>query len=78
MQVLTHELNNSELITRYDVVSLAVDALPTMTIALYLKAPVTYDVRQEVRGIQQQIVQAFVQHFSVEPEYINIIVKGIK
>ena len=78
MQVLTHELNNSELITRYDVVSLAVDALPTMTIALYLKAPVTYDVREEVRGIQQQIVQAFVQHFGVEPEYINIIVKGIK
>lgn len=78
MQVLTHELNNSRLIARYDVVSLAVDSLPTMTIALYLKPPVTYDVKEEVRGIQQQIAQAFVQHFSVEPEYINVIVKGIK
>ena len=78
MQVLTHELNSSELIARYDIVSLAVDALPTMTIALYLKAPVIYDVQEEVRGIQQQITQAFGQHFDVEPDYINIVVKGIK
>ena len=78
MQVLTHELNNSELIARYDIVALAVDSLPTATIALYLKSPVTYDVRQEVRGLQQQIMQAFVQHFGVEPEYINIVVKGIR
>lgn len=78
MQLLTHELNNSELIARYDVVSLAVDSLPTMTIALYLKAPVTYDVKEEMRGLQQQISNSYLLHFSIEPQSINIFIKGIK
>ena len=78
MQVLTHELNNMEYIARYDVVSLNVVLIPTMTIALYLKAPVTYDVIREVHHIQQQIAQVFLHHFSIEPECINVVIKGIR
>ena len=78
MQVLTHELNKMQHIARYDVVSLHVDLIPTMTIALYLKAPITYDVREEVRRIQQQIAQVFLHHFGIEPECINVVIKGIR
>ncbi|WP_431030373.1 ATP-binding protein [Lysinibacillus sp. LZ02] len=78
LQVLTHELSNYNGIARFDIAQLTVDLMPSMTIVISLKAPVTYDVREVVRGLQQQISGSFLLHFGIEPEYVNIVVKGIK
>lgn len=78
VQVLEHELENNPYILRSDIVKLSVELIPSMTIEVTLKAPVTYNVPEVLRLLQQQIAEAFLLHFAIAPEQIDLIVKGIK
>lgn len=78
VQVLEHELKKNALVLRPDILKLSVELIPTMTIEISLKAPVTYSVPEVLRDLQQQISETFLLHFGIAPEEINLIVRGIK
>ena len=78
VQVLEHELEKNPFVIRPDIVKLSVDLIPSMSLELSLKAPVTYNVPKMLLGLQQQISEAFLLHFGVAPEQIDITVRGIR
>jgi adenylate kinase family enzyme len=78
VQVLEHELKKNSFIQRTDILKLSVELIPTMTIEISLKAPVIYNVPEVLRGLQQQISDAFFLHFGIAPEEITLLVRGIK
>ncbi|MGM9949143.1 MAG: hypothetical protein ACI33P_03415 [Lysinibacillus sp.] len=78
VQVLEHELEKNSFVVRPDILRLSVDLIPSMSIEISLKAPVTYNVPRMLKGLQQQISKAFVLHFGIAPEQIDITVRGIR
>lgn len=49
-----------------------------VTLDVNLLAPVDYNVSEKLADIQRAVAQAFYTHFNVEPEQINIIVRGVE
>lgn len=49
-----------------------------VTLEVNLVAPADYDVVERVTDIQRTVAQAFYTHFAVEPEHINVVVRGIE
>lgn len=78
VQLLEYELEKNAYITRSDILKLSIELIPAITIELSLQAPVTYNVPLVLRDLQNQISEAFLLHFAIAPEEINIHVRGIK
>ncbi|MER2191311.1 MAG: hypothetical protein ABS951_10150 [Solibacillus sp.] len=49
-----------------------------VTLEVNLLAPVHYDVVEKITDMQQSVSQAFLTHFLVEPEKINVVVRSIE
>lgn len=78
LSVLEHELKQQARLAKFEVTNLQTDTVPQMSISLYLMAPVQYDVPQYLYELQKNISDAFLFHFGIEPEKINVQLKGIK
>ena len=49
-----------------------------MTIGVYLKSPVSYEVPSYIYELQKEIAEEFSLHFGIEPETIHVQIKGMK
>lgn len=78
VQLLDYELKENEFVVRPDILKLSVELIPAITIEISLKAPVTYNVPHVLHNLQNRISEAFLLHFGIAPEEINIVVKGIR
>lgn len=78
LHVLQHTLNHHKQIAKYEVQNLQVSTIPEMNIVIYLKSPVHYDVVNYLNQLQQDIADTFLHHFGIEPERIDLQLKGIK
>lgn len=78
VKVLEHELEQYPQVAKFDITQLNTDAIPQIEVVLYVKAPVDYAVPEAVHRLQQQIAESYLLHFGVEPEYIHVVVKGIR
>ena len=76
--VLEHELKQHRELAKFEVTNLQTDTVPQMNISLYLQSPVQYDVPHYLFNVQKSVSDVFLVHFGIEPEKINIQVKGIK
>ncbi len=77
-QVLLEQLHGQEAIAKYEITQLETDTIPQVTIAIYVKAPIKYNIPEMVQQLQQQIAEAFILHFGIDPQSIDIMVKGIR
>lgn len=78
LSVLEHELQKNTQITKFEVTNLQTDTVPQMNIMLYLRSPIHYDVPHYLYELQKNISEVFLFHFGIEPEKINLQLKGIK
>ncbi|WP_332645754.1 hypothetical protein [Lysinibacillus sp. 54212] len=78
IQILTHLLNENELVAKVDSIRISIESLPKMTITISLTAPLNYSVPTKLRGLQHEIAEAFQLHFGIEPSEINFFIKGIE
>ena len=52
--------------------------LPEVALTVTLQAPITYIIHEEMKALQQQIVAAFAQHFTIEPAKVQLVIKAIE
>lgn len=76
--VLEHILAQQKKLARFEIANIHTDGVPQMTIAIYLKSPISYAVPQYLYKLQKQIAEEFSLHFGIEPDTIHIQIKGIK
>ncbi|MGN7479245.1 hypothetical protein ACTHOQ_15485 [Solibacillus silvestris] len=78
LSVLDHVLQQHEMLAKFEVANLQIEGIPQMRLNLYLKSPVHYDVAHNLHKLQKNISEVFLHHFGIEPEKIDIQLKGIK
>ncbi|AWE07491.1 hypothetical protein DCE79_08930 [Lysinibacillus sp. 2017] len=76
--VLHQILSESDIVAKFEIMHLATEAIPQMQIAVYLHAPISYDVIMHLTLLQKEISHQFLLHFGIEPEFIHLQVRGIK
>ncbi|KYG91853.1 MULTISPECIES: hypothetical protein [Metasolibacillus] len=76
--VLQHIIGKSPIVAHVEKIQFNIASIPKISATLVLKGPIHYDVITELRGLQQEIVEAFQRTFELEPERIFLAVKGIK
>ncbi|MEO4055196.1 hypothetical protein [Solibacillus sp. CAU 1738] len=75
--VLQHETQQQKFVARIDSLQVDLSTVPTVKLVIYIKAPLDYEVIKEIQQLQILLVGAFIKTFMIEPEVINIEVKGI-
>lgn len=78
VQLINYELSKNTMVKKFEVQKLSLQVLPAIQIAIYLRAPVHYNVPDVVKQMQQQIEKSFEAHFGIGTEKIDMIVKGIR
>lgn len=78
IDVVTHVLNENRIVAKIDSIKFSIESVPKMTISIYLAPPIEYAVHVKLRGVQQQIAEAFLLHFGIEPAEIHLFIKGIE
>lgn len=78
VQIIQYELSIHPYVAKVDQVKILNDIMPDIRIVLYLKAPITYYIPLEMFQLQKQIAESFKFHFGVEPDHIQLTIKGIK
>lgn len=78
LDVLEHVLEQQEQITKFEVLNLHIEGIPQMNINIYLKSPVHYYIPTYLFEVQKEIADVFFHHFGIEPEKINLQLRGIK
>lgn len=76
--VLQHVLSKTEIVAKFEIKDLVIESIPQIQIAVYLHAPVSYDVIAHLTLLQKEISHQFLLHFGIEPEFIHLQVKGMK
>lgn len=78
LDVLEHVLEQQSQIIKFEVLSLQIEGIPQMNINIYLKSPVQYHVPTYLYEVQKDIADVFSHQFGIEPEKINLQLRGIK
>ncbi|MEK4229543.1 hypothetical protein [Solibacillus sp. FSL H8-0538] len=76
VDVITYTVEQHPYVTKLDNLQFTMVTLPRISLTLHIAAPVNYDVGTQLKGLQAQISQQFFLHFNIEPDTINITVKG--
>lgn len=78
IDLIGHVVKSCEKVVKVDSIQFTMKQyFPVIYISCYIKAPVTYDVMEVMRGLQQSITEQFEQHFEFEPGDIHIFLKGV-
>ncbi|MBD8032789.1 ATP-binding protein [Solibacillus merdavium] len=78
LDVLEHVLEQQNQITKFEVPNLQIEGVPQMNINIYLRLPVHYHVPTYLYEVQKDIADVFSHQFGIEPEKINLQLRGIK
>lgn len=78
LDVLEHVLEQQNQITKFEVPNLQIEGIPQMNINIYLRSPVHYHVPTYLYEVQKDIADVFSHQFGIEPEKINLQLRGIK
>ncbi|WP_336046622.1 ATP-binding protein [Solibacillus ferritrahens] len=78
LDVLEHVLEQQNQITKFEVPNLQIEGIPQMNINIYLRLPVHYHVPTYLYEVQKDIADVFSHQFGIEPEKINLQLRGIK
>lgn len=76
LDVISYIIEQHPYVTKIDQLNFSMVRLPRISVTIHIKAPVNYDVLAAIYDLQVKIAQQFEHHFSLEPEAIDVMIKG--
>jgi len=78
LDLIKYVVDQNQLIAKIDSIHFAMkDYRQILSLSIYLRSPVNYDVMEKMRGLQQDLAEQFLLHFEFEPSTIDIQIKGL-
>ncbi|WP_107839767.1 hypothetical protein [Metasolibacillus meyeri] len=76
--VLLHVIERNPIVAQVEKLQFNVATIPKISATVIVQASIHDDIAGGLRGLQQEITEAFQQTFELQPEWIHLAVKGLK
>ncbi|HWK23205.1 MAG TPA: hypothetical protein VNS08_09270 [Ureibacillus sp.] len=78
LDLIKYVVEQDQVIAKIDSIHFVMkDYRQILSLSIYLRSPVNYDVMEKMRGLQQVLADQFLLHFEFEPSTIDIQIKGL-